>query len=61
MDISDFGEGGSGRQDIWDLLQGGSPRSATVKIEDVGHDSMHRKDAEGFHHWVVLRMTVKQP
>ena len=61
MDISDFGAGGRGRQDIWDLLQGGSPRSATVKIEDVGHYYMHRKDAEGFHHWVVRRMTVKQP
>ena len=45
--ISDFGAGGRRRQDVGDLLQGGVPSGATVRIRKMSHDPMHRKDNGG--------------
>ena len=42
-DISDFGAGGCGRQNVRDILQGGGPSSDTIKIGDVGHDPKYWK------------------
>ena len=47
MVILYFEAGGRIRQDVGNILQGGGPSSATVKIREMGHETTHWKDAGG--------------
>ena len=41
MDIYNFGVVGSVRQDVRDILLGGGPSGATVRIVYMGYDLIH--------------------
>ena len=60
-DISDFGVGGRGCQDVGDILPGGRPSGATFWVRYMVLDTMNWQETGLFYHRLDLFLTGKQP
>ena len=61
LELSNFGAGGRGCQDVRSVIKGGGSGSVHVQIRVMVHDTEQYQDSGGFHHQAALQMTGKQP